>query len=65
MKWAVTSGKRNDKFVANDRMGALKWKLEFGKLAFATRNMTASQDLKDFSNESDGDINKSDFFLLL
>lgn len=38
----------------------LSKKLNYGKLLSATGSLTASQNLKDFSDEIDGAINKRD-----
>lgn len=49
-------------FVANDKLELSSKNKNFGKLASATMSRTASQYLKEFSDENDGDINKSDVF---
>lgn len=43
----------------------LSKKLNYGKLLSATGSLTASQNLKDFSDEIDGAINKRDWFFFL
>lgn len=63
-KWAVTSRKTNEVFVANDKIGTSKQKLEFWKAFICHHEYDSIQYLKDF-DENDGAIKESDFLFVM